>query len=718
MDHSDDQTVNMQKTNRVSLIGKSLFLAWLMLCIGIFIYFPSRISYLYWANFEEWQYFPERLARLDWAKYLLQFLGSLGGITIFSIACISLGKFIAQIFKINDKSSPHTALSKLAILSTDFILGSGTFSIIFLVVAGLGSLTPFGTALVLLAGFLLGFQDFIRAIPTMFEKNTMIPLAPETNGKVILWMSLTILALNILQTTARMSYDGSAIYFSDAKLTALSNHVEYFTDDTFVASAFQPAIQYTVLIQLFGDQTARMHSWLCGVVIILISMALGERVGLSKQARIILLAFLLTSTAFIDLMGDGKVDLISAAPAIASIYWAVTSDKPTPRPRLLLLGFLVGYACVARPFNVFVLGIFLVIFYFQQTFLARTSESKKGQLFLLTLIWISLGAIGWGIYYLFTNWIITGNPLAFLSSISAINPASGPWDADPNQILFFRIFYPLVVSFRNTPQSLGNITPLFIGFLPAIFSQVIRRRTRISNKLLGMTIASIITLLLWIYLFFTVVEIRYVFFLWIILFIPMAELTATTIETKTVVFQRLGYFIIAILLGFVCLRTIYISIDSYSPLDKQGNPQCFDLPLCESFKPINRIASAGARVLTLSAYRYYLRTDLLACSTTHEEYNRFQNLSMNNPDAFWMEIYRRGYKYIVADNDYAIRHLRFELIPSPLNAPPWINLSPMYKYSMGGIVAYEIDVTAPPIRIEFQCTKQAGSGVWEIEKIP
>jgi hypothetical protein len=705
----------MQKTDRISFFKKILFQVWLGLCIGVFVFYPSRISYLYWVNFRDWRYFPEWLARLDWSRYLLEFLDAIGGVILFCVACISLGIFVARVFKINHHPNPSTPLSDLALFCTDFILGGGLFSIVFLIVAGINRLTPFWGALILLAGFLLGLRDLIRVISTVFGKNAVRP-TPENNIKIILWISLAILLLSIFQSTARLSYDGNAIYFSDAKLTALSGRVAYFTDDTFVASVFQPAILYTAIIQLFGDQAARMLSWLCGVTIILISLALGEKIGLSKQARIILLAFMLTSTAFLDLMGDGKVDLISAAPVVASIYWAVGSDNQTPKSRFLLIGFLAGYASVARPFNVFLLGIFLFLFYVQQAFLTDAIKNKI-KFFLLSLTWIGLGAIGWGVYYLFTNWMISGAPLAFLSSIAAINPASGPWDAAPNQILSLRLLYPFVVTFRNSPQSLGNITPLFIGFLPTIFDHAIRINAKITKELLSATLISGITLLLWIGFFFTIVEIRYVLFLWIILFMPVAELTATALQTEDKNLQKLEYLIIAALLGFVCLRTVYISIASYSPLDKHGNPQCFDFPLCQSLTPVNQSASAGERVLTLSAYRYYLRTDLFACSTTHEEYNLFQRLTESDANSFWKEIYRRGYKYIVVDNDYAIRHLRLGLIPNPSNAPNWIKLTPLYEYSGGKVAAYKIDAITMPISVEYRCSKNI-SGVWEVGKVP
>lgn len=696
---------------RVSFLKNILFLLWLGLCLGVFILYPGQVSYVYWADLKDWQLLPEKLTRLDWIDYLINLIGSFFGAAIYFITCTSLGLFVTQKYKITD-ARQATTLSKLANVSITFIIGNGLLSVVFLTIAGIGQLTPLTGGGLLLAGFLLGVRGMFRIQADLIKRG--LPQIEKPN--LLLWLSAGILFLSLLQSSARISYDSTAIYFSDAKITALSHHVQYFTDGTFVASVFQSSIQSTVLIQLFGDQAARMFTWMSGIVVIILSLALGEKLGLSKQAGLILLACLLTSTAFTDLMGDGKVDIISSAIALTSVYVAVISGRFASESTMLWIGFLAGYASVARPFNAFLLAIFLLVFYFQQAFFS--SASNNLELFAVSLFWVGLGAMGWGIYYLFSNWMITGDPLSFLSSISAINPSTGPWDASPNQTLFFRIFYPFITAFRNTPQSLGNISPLFIGFFPVIFSTRVRRTMKLGSELTSITLAATVAILMWVWFAFTVVEVRYVLFVWIILFIPIAEMTATFLETKTSLNQITTLFIIS-LLAFICVRIIFISIDTYAPLDKNGNPQCFDHPYCESISSINRIASPGDRVLMLTAYRYYLRTDLFACSTTHEEYNNLQKLLENDIDLFWREVYRKGYKFIATDRDYAIRHLRFRLTPSTLNTPTnWLELKYLFGNDTGQIAAYEIDFKSPPVQVEYHCVKNSVTGIWETKKIP
>lgn len=578
-------------------------------------------------------------------------------------------------------------------------------------------MTPRYTAIILLIGFASGLGQTIRAVREiiMADKSKRRENSEPADYRAILWLSAGILILGLFTTTARISYDATAIYFSDAKLTALAHHIRYFTDGTFVASVFQSAIQFTALIQLFGDQSARMLSWIYGVVVIIFSLALAENVGLSRREQTILLALLLSSTAFIDLLGDGKVDLFSAAFAIATAYWmnVEVQCKLLNRPILLLVGFLAGLACVTRPFNAFLLGIFTLAFYIQQAVAHWGSRREAIWLFFRRLFWTAIGVIVWGIQHLLTNWMILGDPLAFLSSLSAINSSTGPWDAGPNHMLLFRLLYPIIATFRNTPQSLGNVTPLFIGFLPFVFSRTTRSESKISNRLLGLVITSLITLCLWVSTFFTVVEIRYVFFLWIILFLPAAKIIDNTLKSENPFFRHMEHGAILALLTFICLRTIFIALDSYSPLDEQGNPQCYDRALCAYLRPVNQVASPGDRVLTLSAYRYYLRTDLFACSTTHEEYRVLQEASHGDAELFWREIYQQGYNYIVYEKEYTLRHLGLGIIPSPENAPSWITLEPVFETFPDDLIAYRIEVNNPPIEENVAC-KRGPDGVWSV----
>ncbi len=709
----------MKTKTRVSL-NNTIFPLWLILCVIFFISVPGRASYIHWSTLGDVLLLPMKLERINGWFFIKDIIQSVVGIVLFSIANLSTGFAFLRLIKI-EKEAKHTdsTLARLVLLGTAFITGNGVFSLIFMTLALQGWLTPSITGTLLLVGFLSGLGTTKGTVLAWAKMGGASSKLTSKRDQVFLALGIIIMFLGVLNSSARLSYDSVAVYFSDAKITAMTGNIQYFTKDSFVVSIFQTAIHFSVISQLFGDQVARLFSWVNGVVIIIFSLAIAEKAGLSKHARIYLLLFLVTSTAFIDLLGDGKVELASFSPALAAIYWiTIESRHETPRKSLLvLIGFLLGLSMVARPYNVVLAGGFTGLYYTQKVISGKGKvEILSIKRFANSLFWIGAGALGVGIYHLGANWVMLGSPLAMITNAVGIAPSKWQWSIDPEQLLWIRILYPFAATFLNTPQSLGTISPLFIGFLPALLIKKVRDKIAITREIYTLTVISTFILLAWVFIFFTIMEIRYTFFLWIILFMPLSEIMAKVIENETRIIQQTAVTATFLLLAFIAFRAVFITIDSYSPIDIQGNPQCHDSRFCEYLRSINKMASPGDRVLTLGAFRYYLRDDLFACSTRNDEYKTLQRLTDQNPEAFWEEIYRLGYKYIAYENDYTTRHLQFAFIPSPDNTPEWIELEPIFGKPGELQIAYRINVSNPPIEAETTCQNNS-SGVWEIHSL-
>ncbi len=707
----------MNKEQLLGRIGKILLAIWLILCIAMFIYIPGQLSYVHWINLDGYYNLPVKLARIDFVAYIFDLIRAIIGIGIFSIANTSLGLLVLHKLKLDDKRN-HSTISNWAFLGSSFLVGHAIFSMIFLALAARFQLTPVNSAVILGVGFLAGVVTLKNFILQPVARGEPVQTSTNNWNRAIRGLLLAILILSLFYSSARLSYDSVALYFSDAKLTAITHRLQYFTDDSFVASIFHSAIQFTVLIQVFDDQAARLFSWVCGLIMIIFSLALGEEIGLKRIGRLFLFLLLITSTAFLDLMGDGKVDLASAAPTIAAVYWLSTEyQRKAPHKSVLFLtGFLASLSMVARPFNVVIMGIFIFLSCIQIAFAHKANKYLDLNRFAVTIVWIGLGGIGLGVYHLWANWIILDNPLAMISNAATVDPAKWQWAFDSEQLLAARLLYPFTVTFFNTAQSLGNISPLFVAFLPVVLVRKYRSKIELTKPAYNLLITAIITLALWVFLFFTVLEIRYVFFLWIILFIPIAQIMAVLLENQGGFFGTILHTTIIGFMLFIGLRVVFIAIDSYSPTDREGNPQCYDSPFCQYLRPINDFAPEGARVLTLGAFRYYLRSDLFACSPTHENYRMLRELSNKNPETFWREVYRQGYQFIAYENDYTTRHLQFGMIPSPENAPQWLTLEPIYGQPGDLEVAYRIHVTNPPINAEVVCKKN-DSQIWEVHPV-
>ena len=697
----------MPNTNLWSILGKITILIWALVCLVIFMYFPGAISQVQDATLYELHTLPEKLSRISIPKYALDTLIAFLGMTIYGASCVSLGMAISEIFHFDEIIKKNNLLRKHVFVPSCFLIGNAAFSIIFLSIASLLRLTVVHSVVILSIGLLSGFSK-IKKLPA--------PTIYLGNGfeKVIIALSITILGISLLQSSARLSYDASSMYFSIAKLSALKQHAEYYLEKGFNVSAFHSVIQASAIIQVFGDQSARMVSWLFGVVNISLALALAEFVGTVTLARRILPILILTSTAFLDLIGDGKVDLISSAYCLAAVYWMAIKvvDQRQSRIFFLLSGFFVGFACILRPHNAFLLGIFITTYLLQKIKTGKLSLSRAAK----HAAWMSLGAVGFVLYHFLINKIIFGSPFAFWSVMTDLNPTNGAWDFKPETIWMRRLFYPFVITFKNSGASLGNITPLFLTFLPLLADRNIWRRIQFHQEAAQIGTSAVLTLLLWIITIFTVVEVRYVMFLWIILFIFIAEIAAKTLEAASIILRNLVATSMLVLLSFIIVRSIYISFSTYSPIDDQGNPQCYDSAFCLPIREINERANRGERVLMLSAFRYYLRTDLFTCSTNHEEYDVIRDISVQNSERFWLEIYRRGYKYIVYEYGYSRLNIKLEITPDPENTPDWIELTPIYGVPGDLQVAYKINIKKPPTMLDTICVRNP-LGIWELQPI-
>ncbi len=706
----------MRKLDRRSALASMLVIAWAVLCIYFFIRYAASSSLIQSSSFSTWPFLTERLRGIDGIAYTLDLVRSFLGLLVFCAGCFGFGALALRGGLSEVMHWRATILEAACGLGTALIIGQGLTSAFLLALAEAGQLKPLYVAMLTAVGVGLAVLATSRFFPISSPKPTRNEAATHrADEKAFVAIAIVIGAVSLMYSSALLSYDAVALYFSDAKLTALDQSLRFFLNDSFVVSSFHTGIQYSALIQLFGDQSARMYSWASGLLIVVFGLGLTEQLGLSRRARLVLLAMLLSTTALMDLSGDGKIDLASTAPALAAVYWLTAGSSKRSERFLLLAGFLSGQAMADRPFNFALLPLLFVLFYAQSMIFGpeRNANALRGSVHGLGLI--AAGALPWVAFHLASNWIILGDPIAFLRNYTKLSPATWQWAVPPGQLWGFRVLYPFTVSFLNTSQSLGNVTPLFVAFAPLLFLQSIRRKLLVSREATGLFNAAIATLVIWIVATYMVFEIRYVLFLWVILFMPVAAATGALLQENMRPLAEFAKAAIGFLMLFVVVRTVYVALASYSPIDRQGNAQCSEAPLCSFLGPLNETAPAGSRVLTLNAFRYYLRTDLFACSTSNDEYASLQELSKTDIGAFWTEVYKDGFEYVAYEKNYTDRHLYFGITPSPENTPPWLSLQEISSEPGGREVTYRIRVTDPPTTPQKVCTLQ--TGIWQLQSV-
>ncbi len=139
-----------------------------------------------------------------------------------------------------------------------------------------------------------------------------------------------------------------------------------------------------------------------------------------------------------------------------------------------------------------------------------------------------------------------------------------------------QIIVSICYNFLNSGASLGNITPMVVAFLPFLFMYEIRIKNEGTGWTSRFARAAGSVLLIRILIIFTIVEVRYVMFLWVILFLFAAEIIASATKSQNIMIKGLAICSLFVLTGYIFSRSIYVSLSTYSPINSSGNPICFD----------------------------------------------------------------------------------------------------------------------------------------------
>lgn len=679
-----------------------VILTWILAASILYI-MTNRVSYVNLFTYINYFAAFEVIKNIEIFNYIISLAWAFAGVFVFSISCLSVGiKILAW---------GRFTTNKLLAGSTGFIVGEIFLSSILMTLAVSELLSPWVTMIL----FAIGLFSSWSIIKFFFFSNNLLkyPYAPERFERVLALLLVGIFCACLLLASARLSYDSVTEYFSNAKYIATSQQTNLlFPLRGFAVSALHSSILFSAIIQLFGDQAARMLSWVNGLVILAAGWEIGKAVGLSARARLYFLTLMLTSTAFIDLLGDGKVELISTAPIAVALWWMVDSLQNPSRGRFLLIGALLGFAIIARPYNIFLVPVFTILHYLFQVFPVFQKEGFFAALrFARPVLWMFPTLLAMGMFHLWQNHLWLGSPIAPLAYARELDTGDWQWQFDPASLNSLRLLYPLTVTFMNTPQSLGNISPLFIGILPFLLLRKTRAHFHLPAALRSLLFPAVITLVLWITLFFTVVEIRYVFFLWMLFFLFGAQVIETAFDTLGKGYQAILRAALALLLAFILVRALVISLAAYSPIDAKGQAHCYNIPFCTFLHPLNESAAQGERVFVLNAYRYYLRPDLFACSSQAQEYAPLQTMAKNNDGAFWAELYRQGFHYLAYEKNFAEFHSRFGAIPPPKSAPEWMKVDIIS--SIGNQTVYQLSAIHPPF-LPLKTCAQTDNGAWQV----
>ncbi len=687
-----------------TVLAPALTTAWLLVAVILFVA-ASQYDFVHIFILPLDLPKANLLAHLVPGRYLLDLCLAMLECAAFSAACISLGMAL-----LGDQQ--RLQAGHLAIGTTAFLLGEIVLSVLFLTLIVLYRLTPTLVAITLVLALALGAPRLVVFIRTRPQYRQPPDLSRDE--KTVMVLAAASLFLAVLYSSSILGYDAVVQYFSQPKLLSMTQTaVITYPRDPFLVSSLHSEILYTALIELFGDQAARMLSWVNGLVIVLLGLAIGRDLGVSARARLWFVVLMATSTAFVDLLGDGKVELISTAPLLCGVYWTIRSVRQPSGSSFVLAGTLLGFAVIARPYNIFLVPVFVATYFCIHVYHANRAGGFSIRSFSQSAVWMIPPLIVLGAFHLLQNWLWLGDALAPIAAGRYMQAGVWQWQFDPKLLNVYRLLYPLVATYANSPQSLGNITPFVIGFIPFLLLKSCRTALRERPPLMSVALAGVVTLVLWLVMFFTVVEIRYVLFLWALFFLVIGQIMDVGIRALQLRLRNLIGLLVMVSLLYTASRTVLIALASYSPVDSAGQSQCYNLDFCSFLSPLNQSAAPGERVFVLNAYRDYLRPDLFACASQAKDYDRPEQLAKQGSAGFWTELYREGFDYVTYETNFSTYHVHFGSLPPINEVPGWLHVTEFSSNPDGLEKVYRLQAVQPLLQRASHCQLDP-QGIWRV----
>jgi hypothetical protein len=574
-------------------------------------------------------------------------------ICFYCLACLGFGHLAVSAIQTeyNDKTQGYAN-----VIST-FILGQAILAAIWVPISLLGQLNVIIDLVVLLIGFiifLVNYKTQTKLIFSTFKIEWKWLLRTDISFRIICFGLVVIVFLFFLSGlyTGPLG-DAEAFYMAYPKVIADSGRLTEMPGlySGFSQIGLMTELHFSVLMQLGVAETSKLFVWPVAISAGLILTAICTQVGLGKRGQWVAVILLFTSTGFTNHIWDGKVDVPPAALALAAVYWIIQEERIS-ETTLRLIGLFSGFAMVAKFSYIPILipSFFILISWrlylaTSNLFTLRQNIIKLTQYSFTIGIWVLLA---WA-PHLIKNWVLFDAPLApFIGVDSSILDQVWFSSEDTSWILKT---YPLALIFGRYPMQGGNLSFLWLAFLPLVFF-LPKTKSFIRSPLVQITVTGIIGVAIWMLLRPSVIAPRYIF-ISLALLIPMVAWGVEQLYEK----ENRPYFLritilIATLLAFLFISYPHIKNTIVNKIRNSDNTTDCALAggywdYCESFKELNDIVNLGGRMYFAGYYGYWARSDMLQCQLSRSEMmtlDRFKDVKEK-----WLYLLERGVNYVVVD---------------------------------------------------------------------
>lgn len=656
-------------------------------------------------------------------------------IGFYSIACLGLGELahcLADALlrtRSRSKQQGLAAQNTITRYSGSMIVGVALLGMLWTFIALLGQLSPQVIFGVLVPFFLFSCWRIFRNWKNLWNDIRRIATAIWQVSwlyKLICFAGLYSIIVIISNQYIVSSGDASAYYFALAKVIAFSHTLKVlpgyyfgtFPSEAMMGFGLHGELHMAAIFSLGADHFARYFDIVLLMISIAVLLKFLSMAGVKTRGLLIAAMVVLLSTSVINITAVGKVDLYGITFTLGAIYFAgLYFFNPMDRSTLALSGILIGTAVTTKLSYLVNMIPAIVILAFWKSVIIPIKEDRRQFLNkirqqyrpITNVVLILGGAILLSmISYFVKNQIVLGFFLApffmpkdVLNAISVLFPSS--------TVIKFVLTYPFTLSFFEIPSNPGYFPPLVLAFLPNLYFA--RKYLKFNSLSTASFTAGLVSIILWVIIFPGVPFVRYIFATLLLLLPLVLYATEYVLDHVMVSSLRIainGTLVIATVFGLLNPSFINAQIKLIVARLNRNISLC-GFPQCEQDQAISKDASAGDRLLNLSDFRYWLRSDLIECSATTQE--TIEILSASK-DKFWETSYQLGIKYV----SVSLPTKQLE-DPGVLPAPEWLKIREIYRDEGSGLIVYRLDALSAPYPSSRQCI-QSRPPAWEIVDQP
>jgi hypothetical protein len=398
-------------------------------------------------------------------------LGSLVG-ALYASLCLAVGsRVLLAGERWIDREPPIPAIARAA---TSFGLGHALMGTTWLCLALVGALTrPLvlavsGTLLLVCLGPLrgilvdlsrLGRKSLWAAGRSRVERALLILLACV--GGLLLVRALIPPKLD----------DPLQIYLVTPKVLAATGRLTFQPFNHHVVYPLLTEMNQAAVLTLSNETAATTFDSFIGINLLLALVALAGEVEVGATGALLAPLIVLTSSGFTNLFGSCKVDISVAQYAALAMLFAFRA-RHLRRGDVALSGLFSGAALAVKYTAVILLpGVAVILF----TQLLKGGRGKRPRLLRDAALVATLGFCLLFLPQMIKNVILVQNPVApFFSRLFATSTTywAKMFAAEYTVVARLSGFdlwsLPLTLTYASRSNMLGNISPLFIGLIPAL----------------------------------------------------------------------------------------------------------------------------------------------------------------------------------------------------------------------------------------------------------